>query len=618
MCDLRKDAHRAHPIRFFVPASVDCLMRGFGKKLQDASCMHTPIPTRLVWRFFRNRLLRLGALGLAAGCSSRLDAPGAVETESETSIESALCSPDAYENFFGVNVAALDPVYLPDVRDLGARWVRIEYRSSDGRDPAYYRRIINQVHDQGVKVLLVVGYSMTTAKPSWRANDDEWNAYRARFSTDLAVVAGELGGIVDAWEVWNEPDHQLDVGYDPGVPPHQFGLLLRDSAVILDENAGGERIIGGMATKRFDYIATARAAAGGVLDYHGLGVHTYGPASWSMATVRAELDRVYNGWFQAAGLPLWVTEAGGVATPQAAAHAAEYVRTLYEHSWNAHRDRVKSIHYFSWHDSVGFAQERFGLVSLDNQRKPGFFAYADLTPAWQGGSCSGPGGPGDAVPPEGSAVCVQPSSDTCYSATLTARFRAQEPNFADCHVASGTCLQVGYEACGQETCGMLNCDKGNWTCGSATESCEGEAVGFPGCTQQPPSSIACDPPNTVDVNGVCTPSCGIAGGDTCGDTASDICNGYPVRDAYDCGVCCNRSAGKVPWHAVASDRNQELSACAAGEGGALQFEVGGGWANGDAACAALGYARCTSVVDWQCTVFDCSASAAPSRMVNCE
>lgn len=54
----------------------------------------------------------------------------------------------------------------------------------------------------------------------------------------------------------------------------------------------------------------------------------------------------------------------------------------------------------------------------------------------------------------------------------------------------------------------------------------------------PGNDTPCDPPNSIEVDGVCQPSCGSQGGNGC---STEACNGKPVLAAYDCPLCC-----KVP------------------------------------------------------------------------
>ena len=300
-------------------------------------------------------------------------------------------------DLFGTNVWVDDASYLPDLATLKARWIRLEC-CFDHSDPthAHYKSIINQVHAAGIKVLLLVDYMLTPlAKPAWSGSDAAWDAYRADWLPRLEEVAQAIGPLADAWELWNEEDHQLSGGYDPGVPAHQFGYLLRDAAKVLRRYSAAPLVVGGLATKRYSYYTDAKTAAGGTLDYDGLGVHTYGPANWTMTTVTNELDLLYSSWYSTAGLPLWVTEAGGQAIPGAEAHAAQYLQTVYDHTWAYHASKVHTIFYFTWRDTPALVgvNDIFGMVDVNGVKRPAFATYAGLTPAYSGGPCTGAGAP---------------------------------------------------------------------------------------------------------------------------------------------------------------------------------------------------------------------------------
>jgi hypothetical protein len=64
-----------------------------------------------------------------------------------------------------------------------------------------------------------------------------------------------------------------------------------------------------------------------------------------------------------------------------------------------------------------------------------------------------------------------------------------------------------------------------------------------GCDDCPP---VCDPPDTVLVDGVCVPSCGVGGGDTCVEAGSNLCDGLPLLLSHDCELCCDRSVYPAP------------------------------------------------------------------------
>jgi hypothetical protein len=51
----------------------------------------------------------------------------------------------------------------------------------------------------------------------------------------------------------------------------------------------------------------------------------------------------------------------------------------------------------------------------------------------------------------------------------------------------------------------------------------------------PGNDTSCDPPHSIELAGVCHPSCGDQTGMLCGATA---CSGKTIFEAYDCDVCC--------------------------------------------------------------------------------
>lgn len=49
-------------------------------------------------------------------------------------------------------------------------------------------------------------------------------------------------------------------------------------------------------------------------------------------------------------------------------------------------------------------------------------------------------------------------------------------------------------------------------------------------------ALMCSPPESMEVDGRCVPSCGAAGGNSCDPVA---CAGLPMLESYDCAVCCD-------------------------------------------------------------------------------
>jgi hypothetical protein len=53
----------------------------------------------------------------------------------------------------------------------------------------------------------------------------------------------------------------------------------------------------------------------------------------------------------------------------------------------------------------------------------------------------------------------------------------------------------------------------------------------------PGNDTPCRPPDSIELNGACQPSCGSQGGNQC---SIPTCQGLPLLTAYDCAVCCKK------------------------------------------------------------------------------
>jgi hypothetical protein len=72
---------------------------------------------------------------------------------------------------------------------------------------------------------------------------------------------------------------------------------------------------------------------------------------------------------------------------------------------------------------------------------------------------------------------------------------------------------------------------------NADDTVQLDRLYFTASGDEPPGNddTPCHPPNSIQQNGVCVPSCGSQGGTTCG---ADGCSGLPAIPSYDCVVCC--------------------------------------------------------------------------------
>jgi len=151
--------------------------------------------------------------------------------------------------------------------------------------------------------------------------------------------------------------------------------------------------------------------------------------------------------------------------------------------------------------------------------------YCSNCPQDCGSNCP-PCGDGACLPGESCKSCPQDCGDCCGNGQC-----GDGETCSSCSADCGACCPNGVcddmEDCAScpadcgACCGNGACDNGE-TCGDCPADC----------------GPCCDPPNSVLVNGVCVPSCGWAGGNTCVPAGSAQCNGLPLLTSYDCAVCC--------------------------------------------------------------------------------
>lgn len=290
----------------------------------------------------------------------------------------------AAANVFGLNIDPANPGGRPSAaqaKAAGVRWVRIEWKHYAG-GYGFYDPIIADYRGAGLKVLLLVDYTSTAAsKPASNASDAAWNSYRASFNAALTDLANHYRDGVDAWQIWNEQDlNAPGTGYDPGVPAHQYGLLLRDAQPILRAVSTRPIVTGGHASGNAAYLTTVRANAGGVLPVDYVAVHPYGqrapdnwPSStWGFGNMSDLFDR-----YLAYGKPLWVSEIGHDTTDTA--FQADYLANVYALARGEYAGRVPVVFWFCWSDAM---VPSFGLLTSGGAAKPAYTRYRAIAGPW--------------------------------------------------------------------------------------------------------------------------------------------------------------------------------------------------------------------------------------------
>ncbi len=293
---------------------------------------------------------------------------------------------------------------LDRIEESGARWVRLDVGWAmlqprpggfdEGWAVPLVDEVMQQLRERDLKVLV-----MFWLTPTWASSEpDEFTAQYtspddpADYAAALGEVAERWGDVVDAYEVWNEPN--LEVFYHGTDPQTYADLLCASYPVVRRADPDARIVFGGLMYNDDDWLQRAYdAGAGGCFDV--MSVHSYqAPADsppsvvddgevWNLRNLDEVRDTMVENGDR---LPVWITEFGwsvhdndsetepwrrGVDEQTQARYAAEaltllgedfpYVRVAFWYK-DAANDESTDVH-----------QE--GYAMLDEERRP--------RPVWQ-------------------------------------------------------------------------------------------------------------------------------------------------------------------------------------------------------------------------------------------
>ena len=266
--------------------------------------------------------------------------------------------------------------------DIGLRRVRDRfslsstYRTPDQLACKEYKRAAQAQTSAGLRV-----YQIMHDIPPWMAPDPKDPMARKAPPADLRqlhrffeLAARELRGIVDAWEVWNEPDISFFAGR-----PEEYAAILKAAYLGVKKGNPDARVLIGSPAHPLDRWLHL-VFESGVTDYYDtFNWHTYrgiGSIPSDTAAFR-ELQRAHG-----CDYPMWLTETGDTAYPingdvlagerrQAALYAKRYIIAA------ANRiERVFAFYLQEWRQPGALW---FGLIRRDFSPRPGLAALAGLT-----------------------------------------------------------------------------------------------------------------------------------------------------------------------------------------------------------------------------------------------
>lgn len=477
------------------------------------------------------RAASLGFVALSAalsanaplGCSALSNEE--IAGEDVGSEHSAGVSPDA----LGINVATNAPGGGA-IEKLGAKWVRVELvdqtTGSELSDSAvsHVQETLADYHAHGIRVLLLVDYQTRAGFGGEGVHfcpspAGDWDGYRKEWLARVEHAAKTLGDSVDAWQIWNEPDHPCNAaeGYEPGLPGGVFGSLQHDAYWRIKAHSSSPVVNGGLASGNSGYVDDMLAATGGSLSdiADGVAIHIYGVvpndawcAKGGLAIGEGNLNcawgrldgKVYE-YGKKTGLPVWVTEVG--LKTEDTGKQAQYLEDAHN-AFSSTGSMLERVFWFAYSDAM---VKPFGLTDTNWSPKPDVYAryqmIAGKNPQDNGAA------PGDAPPADDSAPQDNPPQDGV----------PDEMSCGDLAAKNGWeaayCEWNGNGACGGQGAATNDCD----------HCCEVAPAEEPA---DPEPQLSCG--EVADLYGFASGLCEWNGNGACGG------NGVPT---WDCDYCCD-------------------------------------------------------------------------------
>lgn len=254
----------------------------------------------------------------------------------------------------GINIDPANPGGHPSPASLqGVDWVRIEYKDCTESYPPtesvdIFRNVLSTYKNAGIKTLVILDY---LTYPGAATNIE-------KFGERVEYIHQELDGLIDAYQIWNEPDHCAQYCLEP----EEFRGIAAEIAKYIPAN---KLVLGGFASGDPGYLTNSKIPS----DQYGyVGLHPYGKqvngfwGDWNSGEMREAVLQ-----YKAAGdnKPVWITEIGFSSSDDSL--QSEYIRRVYSSGVGADK-----IFWFAWSDAMVVP---FGLTTANQVPKKSYDAF---------------------------------------------------------------------------------------------------------------------------------------------------------------------------------------------------------------------------------------------------
>jgi hypothetical protein len=282
----------------------------------------------------------------------------------------------------GVNLDAYHPAGTPPPNQLGKiGWVRLGYNVSAGRgstdiNAAFnrYAPLLERYRRAGYRVILTTshqtyGEGAGFVWPTMSA--EQWRHLIDTFADMAYRIARQYSnrGLVDVWQVWNEPDAHAATTASVPMPADVYRQMLRQVVPAMRAGDAEALVITGGLTGTQGGEAYARQALNGLTPDalpDGIAIHPYGrsPRRSDKYGHFGNIDAWLQGYLNVLpGRQLWITEWGVLDAPnENPRDIGDYAVAVIEHVKKNYRDQVAALVWYAWaqgmHNGYGLVDER--------------------------------------------------------------------------------------------------------------------------------------------------------------------------------------------------------------------------------------------------------------------
>ena len=292
-------------------------------------------------------------------------------------------------NPVGVNLDIFHPQGKPAPNRLGGLgWVRFGYNVSNGRGSedinaalARYLPQIAAYRRAGYRVILALshqtyGEGKSEFWPWSQMNDASWRLLRRRLADMMSKIARQYAGsdLVNAWQVWNEPDSRSAVA-SVTMNARQYGLLFAEvQRAIRSEDPDAHIITAGFNSGPLRGSAYARRMLRALPDDilpDGIAFHPYGRGVNSHPYYASFGHIDESVWAYSAVLPskpLWITEFGILDRPRdSPAMVARYACDMIRYLKRQYPGKFAALVWYAWAQGM---HNGYGIVDGAGRPRP--------------------------------------------------------------------------------------------------------------------------------------------------------------------------------------------------------------------------------------------------------